>query len=363
MKKTIYLSIMLILVILFGCTNTPSSNIGNQEKLEDTSVIDTVKKCGSDFECVKSSLKDCTPMIADINFRDPVWGNVRGTLQISGSEKDTYNQRYGCGADYETQFSSFHKKHLKGHLIIEKEKDYDKLVNLILSIEGYLEGSGQVITEEPKEKKIDELEEEEDAIIAPEIDFSNIALDSNDLKNIGKGGWTKKFESEINDQNKLTDYYISENDRKDGWLGGYKVEYKYQFMNLSEKDFNKSYNSFTLVQLVFAFPIQDGKINSSSVWVKDDDEVKFMFANFDASGNYGFYFDTSKNPSTKYEPIGVGENEFVYSFQETQELRLYGIVFTKEGYIQRISIYGMNPDISILNEIARIAAEKIDQYG
>ncbi len=103
------------------------------------------KICGSDFECIKKQLTDCAPVIATINSDDYTFGHVVGILQITGKEKDLQHQIYGCGANYVTNRSTFHSKKLKGHLIIENAGSYDKLINLVLSIEGYLEGSGQII--------------------------------------------------------------------------------------------------------------------------------------------------------------------------------------------------------------------------
>ena len=42
------------------------------------------KECGSDWECIKSSLDTCSPMTANIKFYDSVNGYVEGQLEIIG---------------------------------------------------------------------------------------------------------------------------------------------------------------------------------------------------------------------------------------------------------------------------------------
>ena len=123
----------------FDCRDVLDKKIDSSQ-----SVSSYLKDCGSDWTCIKPALESCTPIKASIDFYDYSDRNFKGTLEITGKEKDLIHQVYGCGINYETEKSAFSKLTLKGHMISQETEKYDKLMNLILTIEGYLEGSGQV---------------------------------------------------------------------------------------------------------------------------------------------------------------------------------------------------------------------------
>ena len=182
-------------------------------------------------------------------------------------------------------------------------------------------------------------------------DISKLALNKIDLPLEGTY-WYEKNRTEVTESNGLARTYVSDMDKKDGWEIGYLVKYRYDNA-LAYPSFEDA-KLFDMTQLILAFPLVDEKINST--YMSDEKNIKFLLV-IDTFTNYNTLLKDSSIENLS--SIDVGGNEFFYRINKTNDLALYGVVFTKGNILERISIYGMGTSQDIIKQLAIKAVNKI----
>jgi len=165
-------------------------------------------------------------------------------------------------------------------------------------------------------------------------------------------------QSEITQDYEMFTNYVSTSYIADGWEAGYVSRYGIN-TKLTNDDKTKFYDT---TQVILAFPLVDGRINTSTKFITGTEEEKLQLAVINEYVNFGVKLvDENKTMSLHrvYEPFGVGDNEFVYSFDGQFDLEVYGIVFTKGHVLEKLSIYGVGISVLDLKNIAKKAAAKI----
>ena len=144
-------------------------------------------------------------------------------------------------------------------------------------------------------------------------------------------------------------------------LEGLESVYVSQFSvnaKFSGEQIDKIYEA---THVILKFPVVNGTINTSSNFVTGTDDDRLKLAVISEYINYGVVLSDENgelNENEIYEDFGFADNEFVYGFV-TDNFILYGAFFTKDGFMQKISIFGVGIGVDDLKDLVEKAVNKI----